>query len=260
MLALTATTGLALWGLDATASPAEAEKVEGRGTPARTAPPEVLAPEIALPLPPEPGPEATPPGSRAAGRVLEVLGRIRGRLRRTRYQHPTVVRERQGLYAWDCSGMAAWILRRSAPGALGAIHRERPVARDFHRIISRSPTDRARRSWRRLAHIEEARPGDVFAWLRPPDWPRRNTGHVGFVVEAPRRVPRIADAYTVRIADATSVPHQHDTRSWPGDGGFGTGTILFMTDGRGQATAYGWYGSESRGVVPTTIVFGRVTR
>jgi hypothetical protein len=211
-------------------------------------------PEAAEPAPVEPGAPAT----RAAEKVLSVLDRVSERMRTTRYQHRTVVNESRGHYGWDCSGMAAWVLKRSSPRALRALHRERPVAATFFDEIERAPIGRARAGWERLAHIEDARPGDVFAWLRPPDWPRRNTGHVGFVLEQPRRVPGWSDGYTVRVADATSVPHQDDSRGWPGEGGFGTGTLLFMTDGQGNATAYGWFGTLSRGVVPTRIVFGRL--
>lgn len=207
-------------------------------------------------LPPGPG----APESRGAERVLETLARIEGKLSTTRYQHRTVVRERRGLYAWDCSGMAAWILERAAPRALSAIHRERPVARSFHDVIARSPTDQARRGWRRLAHVEEARPGDVFAWRRPPEWGNRITGHVGFVLERARPVPQWEGAYTMRIVDATSLPHQDDTRTRGGPGGYGHGTLLFMTDGDGQVHSYGWFGMNSRGVVVTPVVFGRVTR
>jgi len=208
-----------------------------------------------------PPPQATlGPATRAAARAADVLDRIRLGLNDTRYQHATRVRERQGLFHWDCSGMAAWILRRSAPRALAAVGRERPVARDFYNAIERAPTERPRRGWQRLEHIRDARPGDVFAWLRPPDWPPRNTGHVGFVVEQPRRLLRYRDTWTVRIADATSVPHEDDTRGDDGVGGFGSGTIMFVTDGDGQGLGYGWFGSESRGVVPTRILFGRVSQ
>jgi hypothetical protein len=200
------------------------------------------------------------PANDAGTRVLEVIERVRANLRETRYQHTTRVREREGSYGWDCSGMAAWMLKRSAPAALRALGRDRPVARDFYGVIARAPTDRARRGWRRIDHIESVRPGDVFAWLRPADWPRRNTGHVGFVRETPRAVPGLYGAYTVRITDATSVPHQDDTRSYPGDGGFGTGTILFTTDGHGTPTAYGWFGTARLTVVSTSIVFGRLSR
>lgn len=200
------------------------------------------------------------PASPAGQRILSTIERIARSMRATRYQPRTIVREREGLFLWDCSGMADWVLTRAAPRAMRAIPRSRAVARDFYFAIERAPAGRAHGGWMRLAHIEDARPGDVFAWLRPPDWPRRNTGHVGFLLEAPRPVPHVPNAYTVRIVDSTSVPHQDDTRSWPGEGGFGSGTILFTTDGNGAPTAYGWHGTNSRWVVPTRIVFGRAAR
>ena len=215
-----------------------------------------------LDLPPRMAPPFAPsmPASRSATRVLETLGRVRAGLRSTRYQHNTVVRERDGLFAWDCSGMAAWVMARSAPRALATIARERAVARDFHRAITRAPTERARGGWQRLAHIADARPGDVFAWLRPSDWPPRNTGHVGFLLAAPTPVPWLEGAYVVRIADATSVAHQDDTRANDADGGYGEGTLMFLTDGAGRATAYAWHGTLSGGAVMTDIVFGRLVR
>ena len=62
-----------------------------------------------LELEPHPAPPflTQAPASRGGTRVLETLGRVRSGLRSTRYQHNTVVRERDGLFAWDCSGMAA---------------------------------------------------------------------------------------------------------------------------------------------------------
>ena len=156
--------------------------------------------------------------------------------------------------------MAAWILKRAAPLARTALTRDRPVARDFFHVIRKASTRRARNGWRRLKHIEDARPGDVFAWVHPTNFPSKNTGHVGFVVDTPRAVPEIPGAYAVQIRDATSFPHEDDTRSPEGEGGMGIGTLLFLTDGEGQATAYGWMGTASRGVVETKILFARVTR
>jgi len=201
---------------------------------------------------------ASVPAGAAGDRVLRVLAHVEQRLQTTRYQHATVVRERDGVFHWDCSGMAAWVLRRAAPRAMAGVRRGRPVARDFFNAIDRAPVDRGLRGWQKLSHIEHARPGDVFAWLRPPAFAPRNTGHVGFIVEAPVPVPRAPHAYTVRITDATSLPHQSDSRAYEGEGGYGTGTILFLTDGQGQATAYGWFGTSSPGVIPTRIVFGRL--
>jgi len=199
-----------------------------------------------------------PPVTAAATRVLDVLADVRTNVRDTRYQHTTVVNERLGRYRWDCSGMADWVLEKARlRRARAALQRSRPVARTFFEAIRRAPTGRAAQGWERLPRIEDARPGDVFAWLRPPDWPRRNTGHVGFVLAAPRRVNAWPGAYVVRIADATSVPHQDDTRTWPGEGGYGEGTILWMTDA-GRAFGYGWHGIHSRGYVETEALFGRL--
>lgn len=216
---------------------------------------------ISGPLPPAPRFAAPPPAaSPAAERVIGLLSEIRGSLTETVYQHTTDVDADAGVYRWDCSGMAAWILRRTARGAMRAITRERPVARDFVRAIEGAPIGRSRGGWQRLGHIEEARPGDLFAWRRPRGFPSRNTGHVGFVMNTPHAVPGMSGAYAVQVADATSLAHQDDTRVGDPDGGFGVGTLVFLTDGAGHGTHYGWFGTQSEGYVVTPIVFGRVTR
>ncbi|MEM6989620.1 MAG: hypothetical protein AAF721_03960 [Myxococcota bacterium] len=200
------------------------------------------------------------PATKAAAKILDLRETITESLTETKYQHRTVVRRREGVFLWDCSGMVAWMLRRAAPAARKALDKGRPVARDFYRHIRRAPTKRAKNGWKRLAHIEDVQPGDVFAWQRPPNFPSKSTGHVGFAVERPRPVEEWPGAYTLRILDATSLRHDDDTRPRGGDGGWGEGTILFMTDGAGHGTAYGWFGRRSRGVIETEIVFGRLTR
>jgi hypothetical protein len=221
-----------------------------------------IIPSPVWPLPPavrptHPAPAAESP---AARRVLEVLGDVQRTMRDTSYQHATRVRERDGVYHWDCSGMAAWVLRRAAPVAMRRITRPRPVARDFVRAIESAPTERAGRGWLRLDRLADARPGDLFAWRRPRGFPSRNTGHVGFVMDRPLPVPSMRGAYAVRVADATSLAHQDDTRENDEDGGFGLGTLVFLTDEQGRGTSYGWFGTASEGYVVTPIVIGRVTR
>lgn len=220
----------------------------------------IVLPPVSGPLPPAPPPAPpTEPATSAGRRVVERIDAIRRNLRRTRYQHHRSVNERTGRYYWDCSLMAEWVLRRAAPRSVHHMRNlTRPLAEHFVRAIERAPTDGYRRGWQRLTHIEEVKPGDVFAWRRPEGFPSRNTGHVGFVVGAPRPVASIPDAYAVRVADATRSTHQNDSRPWPGDGGFGIGTLVFLTDGRGNGTHYGWAGTHSGGYVVTPILFGRV--
>lgn len=221
----------------------------------------VVRPPMPSPfLPAPPAPETLVPATAAGARVLGVLDRVRQSMRATRYQHDTRIRERDGLYYWDCSAMAAWVLGRAAPRAMSAVNGTRPVARDFFRAIDRAPVRGGRRGWMRIPVLADARPGDVFAWLRPADWPPRNTGHVGFVLAPPQRVPGLDGAYTVRILDATSVPHQNDTRDYEGEGGFGEGTIMFMTGPDGGGTHYGWHGTRAGFTAATRIVIGRVLR
>lgn len=214
------------------------------------------------PLPDPPARPAPPPpaATAAAARVLAVVETIHATATASSYQHQTRVREADGVYDWDCSGMTAWILRRAAPTAWRALARGRPVARDFAARIARSPTDRPRAGWQRIARIEDVRPGDVFAWRRPRGLPSKNTGHVGFVVDQPIAVPGLRGGWLVRIADSTSSRHQDDTRAGDADGGFGIGAITVLVDGDGRATHYGWAGTRSEVYVVTPVVFGRVSR
>lgn len=196
----------------------------------------------------------------AAGRrTLAVLQALRDEVRDTKYQARTEVRPRDGYYAWDCSGMTAWLMRRTAPRALRTVGGTRPVARDFFHAIDRAPLGRARKGWQRLGHVREVQPGDVFAWLRSPASISKVTGHVGFVVGYPREVPEWPGAYAVRIVDATGLPHQDDTRAMDGLGGFGFGTMVFVTDESGEVVAYGWFGTQSGGFMPARVIFGRPT-
>ena len=199
------------------------------------------------------------------GPVVDVIQRIDANLRTTRYVHTTRVEEREGRYDFDCSGMAAWVLARAAPHAHAAVMRHngrgRPVASDYHDIIAAAPTDRARDGWLRLQSVDALRPGDVIAWRRPPTVASRNTGHVAFVVEAPRRLDRDGRRWLVRIADATSIPHGDDTRPRQHTSGFGYGNLtLHLDDPRGEVIAYGWYGLATRVDFRTHLALGRATR
>ena len=210
-----------------------------------------------LPAASEPEPAAP---TQAGGRVLAMIDEIRETMVASKYQPSTSVRVKDGIYNWDCSGMAAWILRRTAPIAQQTLASSRPVARDFVAAIERAPVSKARGGWQRIARVADVMPGDVFAWRRPRGLPSKNTGHVGFVVGRPLPVPEIPGAWAVKIVDSTSSYHQDDTRADDADGGFGIGTLVFLTDADGRATSYGWAGTRSEWYIVTPIVFGRVSK
>ena len=199
------------------------------------------------------------------GRIIALLRRVATNLRHSAYSHVTRVDEAAGRYEFDCSGMVAWVLRRTAPVALGAVtwrlKRHRPLARDFYRRIAATRSGASRYGWLRVPQVADARCGDVIAWLRPPQLRSPNTGHVAFIVGAPGRVPGRPDHYLLRIADASRYQHQDDSRRGTGRTGFGFGTILVIADSAtGAPAAYGWVGRRSRWVFPTRIAIGRPVR
>lgn len=200
----------------------------------------------------------------ASQRILERVNRIASTLQTSKYNHTTIVDERQGRYEFDCSGFVTWVLRRSAPGAYSSMlgRSKRPLARDYYHELVRAPIgERTPRGVRRIARIDQAEPGDIVAWLKPALLRSPHTGHVGFLLERPRPVPEVEGGFLVRIADASSYQHQDDDRYDSGRTGFGSGTILLVADPEtGEPRAYGWFGVYSRWVLETSIAIGRVTR
>jgi hypothetical protein len=190
--------------------------------------------------------------------TMQTLGKMAETLTESVYSHGTRVDERRGSYAFDCSGMAIWVLGKANPKAARSVARGlggRPLARDFQRRLSRAPTDNPRDGWSRVARVQDAAPGDVLAWLKPTIIDSPNTGHVAFIVLPPQRLPGYDNAFLVRIADSTSLLHDADTRV--GRSGFGLGTILLVTNPQtGAPEAYGWVGTRHR-VFETAIAIGR---
>jgi hypothetical protein len=194
----------------------------------------------------------------SANPVMRVLGRVAATFTESEYTHGFRIDERRGVYAVDCSGLVHWVLRRAAPKAAASSGRGlagRPLARDYQRRIARLPYGVSAGGWRRVRRVDEARPGDVVAWLKPEIVKSQNTGHVAFVVRAPEAVPGNPSAFLVRIADSTSLLHDADTRE--GRTGFGFGTILLVADPEtGEPRAYGWVGLRWR-TFETPISIGR---
>ncbi|MFH1438350.1 MAG: hypothetical protein ABIJ56_21760 [Pseudomonadota bacterium] len=203
------------------------------------------------------------PATKPAKKVVDTIEMIEQTMTATRYQHFTMVDRKKGLYFWDCSGMTAWILDRAAPKARKSLPAKHPLAKQFYKVIAKSPTDKQKKGWQRLEGLQDVRPGDMFAWLKPEFWKNnKNTGHVGFVLDTPRPHPKYENVWLMKIADASRYRHENDSRPDDGQGGFGTGTIAFLVDGNGTGQAYGWYGSPQKPqtYIPTTIIFGRVTK
>lgn len=163
------------------------------------------------------------PATPKAAAIMEILDRVRETMTDTRYQHRTRVRESEGIYNWDCSGMTDWVLSRASRRAHAALRRERPVARTFFRTIERAPTEGHRRGWQEVARVQDVRPGDIFAWTYSRDSGLPYTGHVGFITGTPRRASHVRNGWIVDIVDSSLGP-----RAESEDGGFGENTFLFI--------------------------------
>ncbi|HKY34309.1 MAG TPA: hypothetical protein VJN18_00085 [Polyangiaceae bacterium] len=195
-----------------------------------------------------------------ANSIMQVLGDIARTVKYTEYSHGQRVNVREGIYVFDCSSMAHWVLKRAAPIAATTAARGlagRPLAADYQRRIASIEPGEERGGWKRIGRVEDAEPGDVVAWLKPKIIESPNTGHVAFIVLPPTRVTGYSDAYLVRVVDATSLLHADDTRTQ--GSGFGLGTILLVTESDGAPRAYGWVGIEWR-AFETSIAIGRPTR
>jgi hypothetical protein len=197
----------------------------------------------------------------SANPVMRRLGAMTASMTESEYSYGFSVNEQRGVYRFDCSGMAQWVLKKAAPVAASTISRglePRPLARDFQRRIARAPVEGERGGWRRVARVQDLLPGDVVAWIKPTEIESPNTGHVVFVLLPPVLAQGFENAYLVRIADSTRLLHDDDTRV--GRTGFGFGTILLVSDPvTGAPTAYGWVGLRWR-AFETAIAFGRPLR
>ncbi len=193
-----------------------------------------------------------------ANRVMRAIGKMSANMNITEYSHGLRVNERDGVYVFDCSGFADWLLGKAAPLARASLRngsKQRPLARDFQRRLARLPPNVERSGWRRVPRVVDIEPGDVVAWLKPEIIRSPNTGHVAFAVHRPIRAAGYDNAYLVRIADSTSLLHDDDTRA--GRSGFGLGTILLVADPEtGAPVAYGWVGLRWRSF-ETPIAIGR---
>lgn len=203
--------------------------------------------------------------SQGASKVLKTLGRIHLSLVEGRYHPVTRVNGERGRYQFDCSGMATWVLKQSAPRAFREVLDQswtsRPVARDYVRRLWNMPRRRSSPGWKRIRRVQDLRGGDLIAWLKPKHDESAITGHVGFAVAQPQPSEEIGNGYLVRFADSSRFRHQDDTRTGEDRDGFGVGTLLLIADSKDeQPTAYGWRGEESERFNTTRIVMGRARR
>jgi hypothetical protein len=188
------------------------------------------------------------PTSRGAGPGRQLLRAEAQRelqaMRAAHYVHHTHVDEAAGLFDYDCSGFVDYALRHSVPDALETLRQatvHRPLAKHFVAFVSTLPPGARAGLWRRVARIADLRPGDIIAWLRPPDSHSHNTGHVMLVGAPPRPRHGFPGEFEVVIVDSTHSPHgKTDLRRLAGTTGLGSSAVVLVGDAGGAPVAYRW--------------------
>ena len=181
-------------------------------------------------------------------------------MKQSAYQHRTAVDEARGRFEYDCSGFVTYALRRTLPEVAAEVRAaagRRPLAEDYFALVDSAHPRRADSHLRPIARVHDLRPGDLIAWLRPPDKASKDTGHLMVVLSAPTRSPDRPDELLIAVADSSKTPHAADSRA-PGTTGLGRGTLGLIVDREGRPLRYRWRGGLSRNAVATAIALGRV--
>jgi hypothetical protein len=191
--------------------------------------------------------------------LLREVQRIVAAKKESTYAHKTHVVEAGGVFDLDCSGLIDYALKRVNLRAyrdfpLSKPSAKRPLAQDIYGYLA---APGASSQWHRVLKTADLQPGDVIAWLRPPDNETANTGHVMVVAEVPTANPAFPGEMLVRIIDSTESPHASDTRP-TGTAGVGSGVIGIIDDASGSPVSYRWRGGVSRKEEATPIAFGRL--
>ncbi|MBI2395149.1 MAG: hypothetical protein HYV09_36600 [Deltaproteobacteria bacterium] len=204
---------------------------------------------------------AEPPKKASAELLVGEAARQLSAMKVTSYQHPTEVDEATGTFRYDCSGFLGYALKRVLPDHLVAVRTfsgvTRPLAKHFQTFFAALPVDGTKSGWTGVARAGDLEPGDVIAWLKPPEQVSTNTGHVMIVRAKATPNPKRADEVLVLVIDASASPHgATDTRA-PSGGGLGSGPVGLIVDGGGAPIRYRWTGGVSATEWTTAISLAR---
>ena len=175
----------------------------------------------------------------------------------------TRVDESTGVFDYDCSGFVGYALSHVAPEALRTLQAQskpRPLAKHFEALFAAAPPAATATApgWFRVEHARELAPGDLIAWLEPPEKHSRNTGHVMIVAAAPKPGAR-AGEWIVTIIDSSHGGHgKRDARVRDHHSGLGTGDIVLLVDADDRPIGYRWSTWAKSIPYRTEIALGRI--
>jgi hypothetical protein len=197
-------------------------------------------------------------GLPASQRVLDEALAIVGSAKSTTYTHTTFIDESTGTYDVDCSGFTNFVLQQVDAPAFATLveySSPRPYAAEYARFYAALPTA-GTGSWHPVVTPMELVPGDIVAWVEPPQLNSTDTGHVMVVAEPPVAANGEVD---VKIIDSTSTGHgDTDPRTAADATGVGEGTVAITVSDAGAPTGYRWAAEPGVLAYTTTVGMGHV--
>jgi len=191
-----------------------------------------------------------PHGAAAAGspgrQVIAEANRIVDNVKYTSFSERGWVSEEKGDYVLSDAALVSYVLQRVVPRHYWSVRvapsRLKPNAMDFHEYFN-GLDEGGRGGWKRVAHLADARPGDVMAWRRTDSSSLALT-HVAIVASEPTRAGE--RLLHVHVIDSVRYDrHGKDTRA-KGQTGVGRGSMYFEIDAEGRPNAYRWATPRSR--------------
>lgn len=193
--------------------------------------------------------------------LFEECMKILQNAKSTAYSHQTTIDESKGIYCFDCSGFISYVLIKVRPDAEADIPHHgysRPRAKHFYKYLAKLSETPNKVGWSRLRKPIILQPGDIIAWLQPPDSTNKDdTGHVMIVRDAPSANPNRNNEILINVIDSASSPHANDSRTDESTG-LGTGTIGISVNNEGKPVGFYWRGGVSKKLQRTKIAFGRL--
>jgi hypothetical protein len=195
--------------------------------------------------------------------LVEEAQRILRAVTTTGYSHTTTIDETSGTFLVDCSGFVDYALANVLPDAFLDLQNatvKRPVAKSFVSFTTGLGAGGIGR-WRRVTDARTMVPGDVIAWLTPPDsGPTTNTGHVMIASSVGTTVVFAgAEEVQLDVIDASESGHgKIDPRTESGAKGLGSGRIALTIDAQGAPTGYRWSTETYSKPRPTTVTIAHL--
>lgn len=187
----------------------------------------------------------------------------------TVYAHRYVINTTTGYYAWDCVGMADWVLHRAAPNAWRDMHETLRIRPGFVPTPTRWANYLAGANgtlpasdWARIKTISALEPGDYL--LFPANPKVHFVGHAVIAAGPPRLMPD--GSYALRVFDSTGSAHgSADSRLTDpravNHSGLGNGTMRIFVSRSGALRRAKWsINAGGPSMVGVPVIAGRALR